>query len=626
MFGLSFLNSGILFLSSAVLIPLIIYLFAKKKPKKIIFSSIRFIKESRNQQKKKINLKNLLLLIIRMLIVLFTVLAISRPTVKTKFLQNSTIHPKTAIALIIDNSYSMNYLSDTQTELEKAKQICIYINGMLNENDMTLLLSCNEDWNLLNGNLGFGKFNEKILREISVTSVSAPLKEILKTAEAKLKESHLPNQEIYVISDLHKQELPEDMTTPVFFVPTSSADDRNNLSCENSRVIKDFVNNTYRIDFEVKNHSDFTQSGVLCRLNSDGTTVAEKVIDLEPKQRKKDFFLVNTTSEGFHSGYVSVKNERLGFDNRSFFSFKIQNNPKVAVISESKNLPLTMETILGIYSQNINFYSLDDVNYEQLKPFDNLIFYKLPELNTKSEFTLNKLKKAGKKILFLCDEEMNESVRKYLDPEFKNFQKKDVYKIKLNKFHNITSILDTERNFVFNDFWQTESDSDLLIAADNLPLVTEEDNVLFWLFDIGSLNNPFLLDSAFPVLAYNCLQYTAENLSERAYVTGNNYTFANKNIRFSDGTELQNISGFVFEKQGIYSIDNTPFVVNLDYSESEFERFEKETTSGISFLDENWKNNVLQSRYGFEIWKYLLIFVLILFIAEMLLVKSEERK
>jgi hypothetical protein len=627
MFGLSFLNSGILFLSSAVLIPLIIYLFAKKKPQKIIFSSIKFIKESTNQQKKKINLKNLLLLIIRMLIILFTVLAISRPTVKAKFLQNSTIHPKTAVALIIDNSYSMDYLSDTQTELEKAKQICLNVNELLNENDMTLLLSFNEDWNILNGNLGFGKFDEKLLQTISVTSVAAPLKDILKTAETKLKESHLPNREIYVLSDFQKQDLSENMETPVFFVPTSGTDERYNISCENSKVIRDFVNNSYRIEFEVKNHSGFSQPGVLCRLNSDGVTIAEKVIDLEANQRKKDYFLFNSQDEGFHSGFVSVKNERLGFDNKSFFSFNKLDNPKVAVVSKGKQLPLIMDTVLEIYSDNITSLNLAATNFEELITFDNLIFYNLPELDTKTEFTLNKLNNSGKKILVLSSEDMNQSVCNYFDIDAHKFNTENTYKTAINKFHRITSILDSKRNFVFIDFRHlVSSDYNSLIESDNYPIVAEKENILLWLFDIGSLNNSFLLDPAFPVLAYNSLQYTADNLTASEFITGNKYNFAGNNLELSDGTKTGNILDFIFEKPGIYKSDDIPFAVNLDYSESEFYRFESEKIKNITFLKDNLQKNFLQSRYGFEIWKYLLIFVLLLFITEMLLIKSEERK
>ncbi|MBC8416343.1 MAG: BatA domain-containing protein [Candidatus Cloacimonetes bacterium] len=52
MFGISFLNSGILFLTAAIILPVLIYLFARKKPHRIVFSSIRFIKESQQKQRK----------------------------------------------------------------------------------------------------------------------------------------------------------------------------------------------------------------------------------------------------------------------------------------------------------------------------------------------------------------------------------------------------------------------------------------------------------------------------------------------------------------------------------------------------------------------------------------------
>ncbi|MBN2829443.1 MAG: BatA domain-containing protein, partial [Candidatus Cloacimonetes bacterium] len=56
----SFLNTGILAFIVAGALPLLIYLFAKKKPKKVVFSSIRFISQSSSSQRKRINIKNIL--------------------------------------------------------------------------------------------------------------------------------------------------------------------------------------------------------------------------------------------------------------------------------------------------------------------------------------------------------------------------------------------------------------------------------------------------------------------------------------------------------------------------------------------------------------------------------------
>ena len=224
MFSLSFLNSGILFLSSAVIIPILIYLFAKKRPKKLIFSSIKFIKLSQKQQRKKINLKNLLLLIIRILIILFTVLAISRPSIRSPYLSQGTSHPKTAVAVIIDNSYSMDYLVDTRTQLELAKTNAIEINELLSDNDVTVLLTMDQSWNDLHGGLRYGKLPLDLIRNIKISAVSTPLQEVLEVASKKLKESHLANQEIYVLTDLQEQPLPAKMDIPTFLIEAGIGD------------------------------------------------------------------------------------------------------------------------------------------------------------------------------------------------------------------------------------------------------------------------------------------------------------------------------------------------------------------------------------------------------------------
>ena len=226
MFNLSFLNSGILAVASAMVIPLIIYLFARKKPRKIIFSSIRFIKESQQRQKTKINLKNILLLLIRMLIILFTVLAISRPTVKTGLLKSGKNHPKTAVAIIIDNSYSMNYLTDTKTELEIAKRTALEIINMLSDDDIVQIHTLEKNWNDLHSYLIYGKPKEKLIHSIKITANHLKLKDVIEKAEKEIRESHLPNREIYVLGDMQKQELPKKAESPVFFIPVSYEEDK----------------------------------------------------------------------------------------------------------------------------------------------------------------------------------------------------------------------------------------------------------------------------------------------------------------------------------------------------------------------------------------------------------------
>src|SRR5690554_3435023 len=122
MFSLSFLNSGLLIASLSAIIPLLIYFFAKKRPDRVVFSSIRFITLSSEEKKSKINLKNILLLIIRTLIFLFIALIFARPIIETFRGIGSNYHAPTTISVIADNSWSMDYYSQSTQRLELLKQ------------------------------------------------------------------------------------------------------------------------------------------------------------------------------------------------------------------------------------------------------------------------------------------------------------------------------------------------------------------------------------------------------------------------------------------------------------------------------------------------------------------------
>ncbi len=639
MFSLSFLNSGILFLASAILIPILIYLFAKKKPKKIIFSSIKFIKLSQKQQRKKINLKNILLLIIRILIILFTVLAISRPSIRSPYLSRGTSHPRTAIAVIIDNSYSMDYLVDTRTQLEIAKETAGEINEILSENDITIVLTLNKSWNDLQGGLRYGKLPLDLIQGIEISAVITPLQEVIELAAEKLQESHLPNQEIYVLTDLQKQPLPEKMEIPTFLIASGmEVESKVNISCENSSVVNEIVGNKSlrKISFELMNHSEIKQDDIIVGLTLNGHKVAEKVINLNPAQRKTSSFEVSFDEAGWYTGFVELKNERLMYDNRNYFTYFYNPEPRIAVLTDLPELPISLYTILEIYagsSDNIKLFNRNDLNYTDLEPFDNYIVYN-KQYKSRLSLLTDQLKQNGKGILYIADPALDAQWQEKLSGLFPvSFQEfvdnnKKIVTTFINPYHPITALFRDKKDIEFGRIWSVKADSDILMQAGDNPLILETDRQILWLFDIADLRNPFLVDSAFPVLTYNCLQFMLSDLSLNAtYVTGDRFKINDKEIILPDGNKiLWNQDRYFVNSPGIYYFDNKPVAVNLDYKESSLQRLELEKNKGIKIVDRDWEKEILQSRYGFEIWKYLLISVLILFIIEMLIIKNEEKK
>ena len=119
MFG--FLNSLVLPFLAAAVIPLIIYLFRRRKAKRISFSSIRFLKMLENQRIRNLRIYQILLLLVRMAFIIFLVMAFARPVLRIMNITGSSAAGATAV-IIIDDSYSIK-ISSTQTKITQ-RQTC----------------------------------------------------------------------------------------------------------------------------------------------------------------------------------------------------------------------------------------------------------------------------------------------------------------------------------------------------------------------------------------------------------------------------------------------------------------------------------------------------------------------
>ena len=648
MFDITFLNSGILILAGATIIPLIIYLFAKKKPNKIIFSSLKFIKESQKKQNKKINIKNILLLIIRMLIILLTILAIARPAIKAPILKSTDKHPKTAISIIVDNSYSMDYLVETKTDLEIAKNYLRRINKIISKNDIISIITLDKNWNESYSFNRYGEIPKELISNINITSNAEDLNSVLEISKERLKEAQIPNREIYIVSDFQEYDIDFDMDIPTFFIPTSNLDDKNNLSCQNSYLANELVERKLeqKINFQIANHSDKQQNDIILKLFLNGRTVAEKVTDLIPNQKKEENFKISIEKSGWHSGYVEVKNERLTYDNRNYFSFYYDLSPKIAVLTDLQEIPITLETILNVYTSNednIDLIPSSQQTYDVLDQYSSLVVYKNKDLTPKLQFLIEKLEDNNKGILYILNSNLSTEWKSYFsdfyDLTINKFNEDNEKKISMfNKFHPVSNILESEHisKLTINNFWETDFKENGIILQTNIhPLILNSKNSIIWTFDVAALQNRFYVNSVFPVIAYRCLDFLANvDFTKNQHLVGDRLLVNQEKIQLPAGeTIVLSNRKIELNKPGNYKLINANnqtnkiISANINYKESDFEPIRENETNILKFLDKkDWHQNILTSRYGFEIWKTLLILVLILFFLEMYIVKSEEKK
>ncbi|MDZ4122221.1 MAG: BatA domain-containing protein, partial [Candidatus Cloacimonadaceae bacterium] len=388
MFSLSFINTGLLIFAAATVLPLIIWLLAKRKPNQVVFSTLRFIKLSKDQQKNRTKLNNILLLIIRMLIILLVVLSAARPLLRSRFLKPARKHPPTAVAIILDTSYSMDYLIDSKSWLDRAKEALFAINSKATIQDRLILITSDESWNNLHAQIYSGTIPEDLISSIEITHRPLPFSKMLALAETKLKNSQLPNREVYLLSDMSISDIPDKPEHRINIIPLSQEQGYENLSISKAAPIPQLVQRSrlQSISYELINHGSMDRRDVLVKAVVNDVKVAEKFVSLSPNQVLTDMISFEIRSDGWQQGYIEVLDDRLIHDNRSHFAFSYFLSPRIAVISEKRSIPPALSSMLHVYAGeggSIEILAPATLNLDILRNYNLIVLYEPGSLNVR---------------------------------------------------------------------------------------------------------------------------------------------------------------------------------------------------------------------------------------------------
>jgi hypothetical protein len=651
----SFLNAGILIAALATLIPLLIHLFIKNKPKQVIFSSLKFLKEIVEERKRRMTFNQLLLLILRMLVILFIVFSLAKPVLKLPFIQQTNYHPPTAVAFILDTSPSMDYVIDQKTQIQHGIDIIRNIQSEMTQQDISLLFTSDFIRNSLSARVYYGLLPENDLSNISFTWTPEPLSNLISKAAEELEKTRFLHTDIYVISDFNTNEIINiaDIHPTPLFISTFTDSLRMNLSTEKVIIKREPIDGSVvRIaEFEVVNNSPLPVRDQVVRLNLNGTTIAEKMLDFLPRERKTDFFVINHENLEWNSGFVEVRNERFLPDNRYYFTFYSDPKPIVAIVSNRGNLPRPLSVLAEIFvgrngeSVHIN---PETVSISDMSRY-HLIIFNLDSYSSRIQALVAELRKNNLRSMFILPPSLDEGSRNFLQSTYglevipQNIQLSPI--TAFHQWHRIVGSFDFRRSSTLlvkpaNQI-NTSRNNIPLVSTDRTPIIVENSDI-FINIDF-SVNQNFLAFPAFPVLVYRSFSWISiyDNrvndffIGDRPDRTG---------ILISPtGTEYDtNLAGFKFDQPGIWNAESTnrklPIAINISdfenqsrfidrpniYNNAEVSIAENSDEilppTQIDIFREDYLSHVLSTDRGFEIWKALLLAVFLLLAMEMGLV------
>ncbi len=205
---MTFLNPLYLFGLFAAGIPVVIHLLTRRRPKRIPFSSVEFLREVNVAQLRRFRLREFLLLALRTLAIALLALALSKPALKGAVGPGAG-QANSSVVLLIDRSASMSATEGKESLAARAQARARAVLASLDNGDEVQVIAFDAEPAAL-----FPQPSPDLARAVAAVASIEPrpfttdLDAAVARGLAVLRQSARVNKELYVISDLQRAGLP----------------------------------------------------------------------------------------------------------------------------------------------------------------------------------------------------------------------------------------------------------------------------------------------------------------------------------------------------------------------------------------------------------------------------------
>ncbi len=373
-----FLFPAFLFALFTIAIPIIIHLFSFRRYKTVYFSNVGFLKDIKKESQKKSKLKQLLILIARILAIIFLVFAFAQPYIPIN--SDTQKQPNQLVAVYVDNSFSMNALSEQGQLLEVAKNKAIEIAMAYPEGTKFRLFT--NDLKPKHQNL----FNrEQFIQQVSdiePSPIVIPLSMIYnRFAMQKVESTEGTDKNLYLISDFQRSitdiENFNDKSIFTYFMPLVPNQVANLFidSCW-VEIPAHRLKQEEEIFVRIKNSSnqDFQNLPLKLILNDSIKSITNFSVSAQ-NEIVASLKYTNNTS-GSQMGKIEISDYPFTYDNEWYISYFVK--PRLKALAIYGNSPESAEGLnyMSALFKDDDYIQLDEMNVQ------NLQMSKLVEYNT----------------------------------------------------------------------------------------------------------------------------------------------------------------------------------------------------------------------------------------------------
>lgn len=664
---MQFLFPAFLWALAALSIPVIIHLFYFRKFKKVEFTNVRLLKEIKEETASRNKLKDLLILLSRLLALAFLVFAFAQPFIPSgKEVKSGS----NSVSIFVDNSFSMNAVRGQTPILEIAKQKAREIIGAYSESDNFQILT--HDFEGRHQRLVTKDDALGLIDEIEISPRVKKLNNII-NRQKQIFDLDDNNKISYILSDFQESimDFPDpDTTLEVNLVPIQSVQEAN-ISIDSAWLEAGvaFQGQANKLIVSIRNHSDGVVENVRLSILKDGQEKPEGQLTIPARQSITDTINISLLEDGWHTAEIKITDYPVQFDDQYWVSFYVDENLEILNIRDGSSNRYLNALFNGLGNFTFTSVTSTSINYGELDKYKLIIIHDVPALSTGMISAFESYVENGGKILLFPAEGIdltsyNAFLNKMGANKFDSFveDEKTVYRVNTDEFvfkgvfdgrlNNIT--LPTVSNSYLLSNLQSRSQENLLTFRDGekflvkygkgsgilyvctSPLNEEKNNLVL----NAEIFVPMVFKMAIAKPNSEAISYfigdnvpievkKGINTSEMVYTIKGDIELIPAQISLGHKVYLQE-NGQI-DKSGIYRLENAGqlekvLAYNYDRTESDM------TISNLENLPSGWNliNNTLSADFtsiisekdkGIILWKWCLILALIFLAIETLLLR-----
>ncbi len=619
-----------LFLWSLLLIavPIIIHLFNFRVYKPVYFSNLNFLKDVKEASQSKSKIKQLLILLLRILTIAALVIAFSGPYIP--LIEKQKIKEEKIIGIYLDNSFSMNAESRYGNIFDAAK-----------ERARKIITAYDNKQKFLFTNNKFEVEHRYIVHKTQVNNFINNTKltpEIRKLSELIDYQTQLFNKEsgtknfrkdIFLISDFQKistdfEKLKSDSNTRIFLVPLSTGK-LNNLyidSCwfENPQHS---LNKAEELKVRIKNSGDEEYQDIPVKLIINGKQKSINSFDIA----KQSETIVNlnyvNTETGIITGIVEITDYPITYDNTFYFSYTISKETKILIINDKAQNKYLQALFEANKSFEVDFQSTGNIKPSEFIDYKLIIFDEVEEFTSGVQQELYNYVQQGASIVIIPAKKINIESYNQLLTQLNSIQilkqdtaETELAQINYRHFLYKNVFKDTKKHLLLpkvNIHYKTikniQNTDKILLSALNKDVLLLQGNsgkgkYYLFTFPLNTNNTGFYLHPVFVPTLYNMAAFS-QNISDIYYTLGNtkpvevNIKLSGDNILriIADKSEYEFIPKIITTGRQNIKID---FMNQIDKAGNYYLLSDKDTLAALSF-NYNRKESDIQSYTNTEI-------------------------